>query len=418
MKPKSNINKGKDLERRVARLEFAQGSTVVMRFPVRVYDHQGPEIITDIDVLSVNFDLKLRDHVTIIECKSVRGQKGEADRLLVLAGLREFFNANLAVLVRLSASSRGREIARQLDIDLWDSKQLEQLEESHRWVPERFGPIAGYKYEELHSEASETLKSIGNFPHNLFFRLCFDAFVDQPYRILQSLIELSEFLADGSILPRVTCGVVMTNALQALSMAALRTASQFDALGQERTKNMIESGVTTGSPHIAKSLNLAKSIDDFLHDQIELVHKTYVAAGTNRQKVDMVSIQQILKTPLPWIDRFMDLAFRCRARPDLGRNLPRVIQIACFDALFRDINWKAPAFDHLFTPEHRQLVIVTLNTLEEIIGSNIEVLHNLRRLPFERNVESIKDRDEVFNSEERRNSTVHETDTEGQQYLL
>lgn len=398
-----NRDKGKDLERRVARIEFARGSTVTMRFPVRVYDHQGPETITDIDVLSVHFDQKLRPYMTIMECKAVRGRSGEADRLLVLAGLREFVKADKAVLVRLSASNRGREIARQLGIDLWDSEQLEQLEKTHLWVPERFGPVAGYKYEELYLDATATLKSVKDFPRDLFARLCYDAWIDPPYKILQSLMTLSEHSATGSGLPRSTYGVVMANALLALTMAALRTASQLDALGHQRVRNMIESGIITGTPYTSnanKLLNIARHIDDLLRDQIELVHNVYTQAGASKQRIDVVSIQKILAEATPWIDKFMDLAFRCRARPDLSRDLPQVVQLSCFDALTRDINWQAPAFDHLFTPEHRQLLIIALNTLEEIIGTDIDVLYNLKLIPFERNVELLRDRDQTYDSAE------------------
>lgn len=410
-------NKGRELEQRVARLEFAQGSTVLMRFPVRVYDYKGPEIITDIDVLSIHFDQKLRPHMTVIECKSVRGQRGEADRLLTLAGLREFFKADQAVLVRLSASNRGREIARQLGIDLWDSDQIEQLEMSHRWVPERFGPVAGRKYEDLYAEASSMLKSIGDFPKDLFSRLCFDALIDPPHRVLGSLIDLSEYLKRGVVLPRQSLGVIMTNALLALTMAALRTANKFDALGVNRVRGMIESGVTTGTLSSNQSLHLAEQIDSLLRSQIEHVHNAYISVGVNRQETDTISIRELLMETPMWIDRFMDLASRCRVRPDIGRTLPQVVQLTCFDALTRDINWKAPAFDHLFTLEHRQLLVVALDTLEEIIGADIEVLENLRKVPFDRKPPIIPDRDEAFNWEED-TKLVSTTDGTGEQQIL
>jgi len=389
-------DRGFALERRVARLEFAQGATVVMRFPVRVSDGKDLHVITDVDVLSIEFDQKLRLHKTIIECKSVTGQKGEADRLLVLAGLAKFLRVNQAILVRNSVSGRGREIARQLGVDVWDSQQLEYLETPHVWMPQQFGPVAGEKYRELHVEAARTMKQIGDIPSSLLDYLRVEAFVEQPHRVLGTLVTLSDYMEQEVVIPERTLRAVMMNALLALSVAAVRTAGGLDALGERRVRNMIECGVVTGNPLDNQLLRVAESADALLSDQVEQVHDLYVAAGATRQEVNVASIRDAIAVIPSWIDRFMDLVIRCRVRADLGRDLPRVIQMACFDALLGDVNWTAPALDALFTAEHRQLMLVTLDTLREIVGPTVGVLDELRSVPFNRSPSPLADRAEMF----------------------
>ena len=73
---------GADLERRVARLEFAEGALARLRVPVFVDAEAGRGQLTDLDVLALDFDNRLRLSRSTLECKSGGGQSGEGDRLL------------------------------------------------------------------------------------------------------------------------------------------------------------------------------------------------------------------------------------------------------------------------------------------------------------------------------------------------
>jgi hypothetical protein len=105
-------NAGTELERRVARLEFAEGALARPRVPVRVAADPGRSILTDIDVLAVDVDNRLRISRSILECKTTKGQSGEPDRLLWLAGLQHYTRTGRAVLVRQTITQRRLDEAR------------------------------------------------------------------------------------------------------------------------------------------------------------------------------------------------------------------------------------------------------------------------------------------------------------------
>ncbi len=134
---------GADLERRVGRTEFNDGALVRLRVPIRVDADSGRDVLTDIDVLAVDVDGRLRIPRSILECKSGKGQSGEPDRLLWLAGLQQFLGFERAVLVRQTASRRGRGLARPLGLRTLDVATLAGREAAHAWLPARFGHLEG-----------------------------------------------------------------------------------------------------------------------------------------------------------------------------------------------------------------------------------------------------------------------------------
>lgn len=388
-------SKGAALERRVARLEFAEGALVVLRFPVREPQSDRAHVITDVDVLSLDFDLRLRAVASIFECKSVRGQKAEADRLLTLAGLKKYVGADRAALVRETATSRGRAIARRLGVELIDQGQIAELEVPHVWVPAAFGPVAGERALAVHQDVVKTLKSIGDFPFSLLEYLRFDAILDPPYRVLGALVTLRDHLAHGTVLPRRVEGTLVSDALLALTVAALRTAGRLDAIGPRETRKLIENGVMSGNPHDDSLLRVAALADALMRDQVDRVHRIYTESGAKKQIYKVASVREAVGSSPAWLGRFMDLVVRMRSRQPIARELPQVIQLVCFDALVGDQNFRAPSFDHLFTLEHRQLLSVAIETLGDILGVEMGVLSGVRALDFERGGQT-PDRVETF----------------------
>jgi hypothetical protein len=377
-------DKGPALERRVARLEFAEGALVVLRFPVREAEDDRRNMITDVDVLSLDFDSRLRAFLSIFECKSVRGQRAEADRLLVSAGLKKYVSADRAVLVRETATSRGRAIGRRVEVELFDQSQLELREQAHVWVPDRFGPVDGERWSALESEATRAVKAVGDLSMGLLDYLRYNALTEQPYRVLGALVTLRDRLASGIVLPPEAELVVLSHALLALVVSAIRTASRLDALGPAHTRKLIENGVMTGSPYDDSLIRIATLADALLRDQVNQVHRIYTHAGAKKQTYRVASIQDAIATPPAWLDRFMDLAGRFRARTAVTRGVPQLTQLCCYDALTGDENWRAPAFDHLFTLDHRQLLTVSVDCLQEVLERDLSPLAPLRELDFER----------------------------------
>ena len=87
MPTRKSPEKGSELERRVGRVEFAQGALVRLRWPVFSPGASADRrILTDVDVMAIDYDARLRHSISIYECKSIRGAKGEPDRLMWLVG--------------------------------------------------------------------------------------------------------------------------------------------------------------------------------------------------------------------------------------------------------------------------------------------------------------------------------------------
>lgn len=69
----------------------------------------------------------------------------------------------------------------------------------------------------------------------------------------------------------------------------------------------------------------------------------------------------------------MDLVERYRANPSVTRQLLQTIELTVFDAYLGGSAYLSPAFDHLFTAEHRYLLNASLRCLGEISGTHLYV---------------------------------------------
>jgi hypothetical protein len=76
-----------------------------------------------------------------------------------------------------------------------------------------------------------------------------------------------------------------------------------------------------------------------------------------------------------------------------GRDLLQTAELGVFEALVGGDAWQAPAFDHLFTPEHRNLLTVALRLLSDILGEPLaDRLGGLSQLLFDRAAPMVPDR--------------------------
>ena len=165
---KTRRDRGLELELRVARMEWAEGAFARVRVPVTGVGSSGRRVLTDIDVLALDFDTRLRRRSSMFECKSRGRQAGEPDRLFWLAGFARYIGADRATLIRPTVSSRGRELARRLNLETSDIRTLERREEDNAWVPPGFGHLGGAACTSAQRRAGEQIKKLGGFPPKLW----------------------------------------------------------------------------------------------------------------------------------------------------------------------------------------------------------------------------------------------------------
>lgn len=386
-------DQGSDFERRVARLEFAEGALARLRVPVFVDAEAGRDQLTDLDVLALDFDNRLRVSRSILECKSGRSQSGEGDRLLWLAGLQSMLHVDRAVLVRQTITRRGQAIASALRLQILDNATLSQRESAHAWLPERFAHIDGPACVSAETRMDTQLKGLGHIPSDLVAFLRFNSLLAPAHRGLAMLVELGGVIDDGGVLPHPTRTLLAGHALQALAIAALQDAAMLDTVPADTLRRRTELALTVGTPdddHLLSVLGLA---DQIMERVVESLHREYTQQGADRVQSPAPSLRQSVGTPPHWIDRYLDLIQRLRASPAIARQLPQTLELACFDALLHDAAFHAAAFDHLFTPEHRSLVTGCVRMLKEIVSESLaDALIPITELDFNRRAPALPDR--------------------------
>lgn len=389
----SGADPGFELERRVARVEFAEGALVRLRVPVRAEADPGRGIVTDLDVVALDIDYRLRLSRSILECKSGKGQSGEPDRLLWLAGLREYVRAHRSVLVRNTVSRRGQGIAERLGIEVQDTKTLEKLENAHAWIPDRFAHVGGVECYDAESRTDTQLKGLAHIPSNITSFLRIEALLSSPEIVLSALDSLREALSAGDPLPDPTGQMLAGHGLVALLISSVTHAQKLDFVPIDKMKRDLEQTLTVGSSGYDRIPNILNTADELMSHVINHIHDQYVQSGAKRIEFDAPSLRSLATEPPRWIPRYIDLLEALRANPLIARDLPQTAELACFDAILGGKNYTAPAFDHLFTAEHRQLLRVAVRTLREIVGPVVaDRLGAFRKIDFDRKAPNLPDR--------------------------
>lgn len=126
------------------------------------------------------------------------------------------------------------------------------------------------------------------------------------------------------------------------------------------------------------------------------VHRAYIDQGASRVDVPAPSLRQLVAIPPDWVEHYLDLIKRLRANPAIARQLPQTIELACFDALLYDTAYQAAAFDHLFTTEHRSLLLTCVRMLGHVAGEHLaDALTPITELDYRRSAPALPDRTAV-----------------------
>jgi hypothetical protein len=356
---------GADLERRVGRLEFAAGALVRLRVPVRINAEAGRDILTDLDVVAVDTDQRLRVSRSILECKSGQGQAKEPDRLLWLAGLRDYVGVPRAVLARSTITERGRSMARRLRIETTDVQQIGAREISVAWLPDSFAHVGGHECGLAEKAADDQIKSVGYLPSSAVQFLKHDALFASSAAILRALSSLRENLDGEAAFPAPLDIVLGGHALIAMLLAATSDAQSLDYNSRAALESRVQRAVTVGEGNVLQVLIQA---DAYIEHAVQEIHDGYERAGVARVETPIEGLRQIVEEPPAWIARYLDFVEALRANVSVASELAQTAELSVFEGLVGGKAHLYTAFDHLFTPEHRQLLRLAVLALEEIAG--------------------------------------------------
>ena len=388
------VDPGADLERRVGRTEFNDGALVRLRVPIRIDADSGRDVLTDIDVLAIDVDGRLRISRSVLECKSGKGQSGEPDRLLWLAGLQRFLGFERAVLVRQSVSRRGRGLARALGLRTLDVPTLATREAAHAWLPERFGHVEGAECQYAEQRTDTQLKGLGHIPPDLVAFLRFEALRSEPHRILRAVAALGRAASVGGVLPNPARLVLAGHAQIALVAAALGDASRLDEMSATDVLERTNRALVTGDPDDEHVLAILGRADEVIAYSLDRVHTAYQEVGAKRQNVDFPSLKAAVASPPAWVPRYVDLVVKLRANPSVARQMLQTAELAFFEALVGGSAHRVPAFDHLFTQDHRYMLNLANRLLADVAGTAVaEALSPALDLDFTRGHKAPTDHD-------------------------
>ncbi|MEV1168138.1 hypothetical protein [Nonomuraea sp. NPDC049784] len=378
----------------MARLEFAEGAFSRLRVPVRAEDAEpGRDILTDLDILAIDVDPRLRVSRSTLECKGEKGEAKEADRLFCLAGLRQYLAIQRAVLVRPTVSRRGRALARRLDIGIMDISTLQHRESAHEWLPETFAHLGGEACLAAEARTDSQLKGLPELSSDVITFLRHDALLASPYAILGALGNLGRAIERRGVLPEPTGQVIAGHALIALLLAALQDAAQLDLVPADVLRRRTERALTAGNPDDDHILDVLNRADDLVQFMMDRVHRAYIEAGAARQEIHPIKLREIIETPPGFLSSYIDLVERFRTNPEVSRHILRTAELTCFDALLDGDAWTQPAFDHLFTAEHQGLLLAAIATLGQVATKQIaQRLSPIANISFDRSAGAAPDR--------------------------
>jgi hypothetical protein len=385
---------GGELERRVARLEFAEGAFTRIRVLLTADDaDSGRDVLTDVDVLSLDVDRRLRIFRSVLECKSGKGQSGEPYTMVWLAGFRQLLGLDRVTLVRQTVSGRGQSLARRLGIIAIDEASVARREAAHAWLPERFAHLDGPACMAAETRTDTQLKGLPDIPTSLAKFLRGEALLSDSPAQLAAVYRLGVAIEQQGVLPDPCSKVLSSHALVSVILAGLQDACRLDSIPPEMLKVRLERALTVGDPNDAYLLPLLERADSLVRHIQERTHKAYVAAGAEPIRVDVPSLRETIAAGPTYLDDYIDFVQRLRDNPQVARDMLQTAELVCFDALLGDTAWKAPAFAHLFTPEHRGLLLVAMRSLTRIAGSQVvEALRALPELPFNSRYGQVPDR--------------------------
>lgn len=363
---------GGDLERRVARLEFAEGALARLRVPVAA-DGSDParNVLTDMDILSVEVDARLRLSRSSLECKSGARQSGEAMTLVWLAGFRQLMELDRVVYVRPSVNSRARALATRLRIGVLDEATLAAREAAIAWLPERFAHVDGPECSAAEKRTDTQLKGLPFVRPELTGFLRNEALLADSHEILAALVGLGYAVDRQGSLPSPASHILSGHALIALIAAGLTDAGRLDHESGAGLRRRLERALTTGDPDDTSLLDTLGRADDVMHHVIDRIHRVYVDAGAAPMQVPVPSLRDAIAAPPAYLEYYLDFVQRLRVNPLVARDLLQTAELLCFDALVGGSAWRAPAFGRLLTAEHQGLLLVAVRTLRAIAGEHV-----------------------------------------------
>jgi hypothetical protein len=236
---------GEALEYRVARLHLFMGYFVRRGCPI--YTVAALDRATDLDVLAIRYVAPFQRQMIIAECKS--GDNAPLDRLFWLAGVKNFTNADEALLVRKATKWNIKDFAKESGVQVLDLPRLAELELSLGIIEDEWPGVSDRQFfsQEL-NEWNAALKANPRF-WELTLTLTSEVRWEEPFAGANYLLSQLRLLTRTFPQPpkESLFRFLLTEALAQLSVFLLRIVEKCFDLGEKDRDGFIRKGLTYGN---------------------------------------------------------------------------------------------------------------------------------------------------------------------------
>ncbi|WP_371527181.1 hypothetical protein OG302_14515 [Streptomyces sp. NBC_01283] len=278
-----------------------------------------------------------------------------------------------------------------------DEAMVARREKAHAWLPARFAHLDGPACLSAELRTTGQLKGLPDIPAGLARFLRGDSLLAESPNLLAAVQSLGVAVGKQGVLPEPAAGVLSGHALIAVLLAGIQDAGRLDTFPVSSLRRRLASALTVGDPSDAYVLPMLEKADAFFRFIQDRTHKAYVDAGAEPIRVDVPSLRDAIASPPSYLDYYLTFVERLRENPQVASGLLQTAELTCFDALLGDVAWKSDSFSHLFTTEHKGLLLVALQCLENIAGKSVaNPLRGIHDLPFRGSAGKVPDRREPF----------------------
>jgi len=317
-----SVSESKLLEYRVMRLLFYRGFFVRRHLTLKSYFYPESVDVTDIDVLGIRFSDDFSPEVTICECKSGRSN-GTVDRVLWLLGLSKYFGAHTPIIIRQEISGKIKNFANEVGVFPLDLKNLKELEQQNEIVENEWvGPFDFEYYDKRLEEYYRLVKNQPNLSKIYWFLRSRFWYTDNSTRLKQAMTALE--IALKNIESDVNKWLIYETSIL-LSLALMYLCNQVYTLNKKERETYITNILTTGlgSPEIGK----------------KILDATYGLVTTLIREKTGESIyleeKYLRLVPPEYTKALIDLIDRLIQKPNLAINVPRFLDLICYEYLMK-----------------------------------------------------------------------------------
>lgn len=308
---------GEENEYRIARLFVWMGYFV--RRGREIYTEGRLDQATDLDVLALRYRAPFSREVITIESKP--GGEGPLDRVFWLSGVRQFVNADRALLYRPSTKWNIRDFAKKAGVEILDPNRLAALENRYVFEPKNWLGLCDWQFLKERLDSWNKVFSTQPKYKELYQTLVTEIRYDEPFALIAFWIHhlrgLTRDLVRETGSAQELVKYLIADAVGQLAVFFLRVVQSAADLPQLDRKGMVSKKLVYGEqePRLADRV-------------FENSYQIAKAAIREKLGTDIEIDRSLFIVPKPdYVDEVVELIEELTAETGISTDLPQIIDI-------------------------------------------------------------------------------------------